>query len=462
MIKEKTQLIIIGAGPGGYTAAIKAAELGLEVILIEKNQIGGVCTNVGCIPTKALLHAADVKHEAESESAKNMGLNVKVKIDIEKTIEWKNKVVLDLRSSIEKQCISNKIKIIKGNAKFTSSNSVEVKMKSKIIEIEFEKAILATGSKTKELKQIPFDHKSILNSTDALNITDLPKKIIVVGGGYIAVEMANTFMKFGSKVIIVHRGNRLLRNLEPEVSMLLMKKIHEFGAEVLFESEILSIKNKTAKIKTAMGIKHLNFDKMIVAVGREPDFSDLGIEKTKIEITEEGLIKVDNQLKTTDPNIFAIGDIVRGPQLAHKAFREGKIAAEVASGINSKYENISMPMVIFSDPEIASVGLTESEAAEKGIKVTIGRMPFSSLGKARAINRTEGFVKIIADEKGKVLGAHIVGVGAGSLIAEASLALEIGATVKDLSATIHAHPTLPEALSEAAENALKNILNRNK
>ncbi len=457
-LTTNVDVAVIGAGPGGYTAAIRAAQLGLEVILIEKDNLGGVCTNVGCIPSKSLIHAADVKYEAEFENAKNMGIHAEIKIDFPQTQKWKDGVVTDLRNGIGTLCKLNGVDVLKGTAFFTSSNTMDVETETGMRVIAFKKAVIATGTNIKEHPTILCDHKMIINSNDVFTLTEIPKKLIVVGGGYIAVEMANMFMKFGSKVTIVYRGDRLLKRMEPEVTHILHKKIKEMGGEVLFNSDIASVSGNVASIKTPEGEKKLEFDKMLMAMGRVTSVDALSLVKTKIEVNNEGLIEVDSTCRTVDESIYAIGDITPGPQLAHKAFRQGKVVAEVIAGMKSSFDNRAIPMVVFSDPEIATVGLTEGEAIEQGYKVKTGKMPFTALGKARAINRTEGFVKIVADENNVVLGVHIVGAGAANLIAEGALAVEMSATLEDIAVTIHAHPTLPEALSECAEDALGHAI----
>ncbi len=457
-LSTDVDLAVIGAGPGGYTAAIRAAQLGMNVMLIEKNLVGGVCTNVGCIPSKALIHCADVKHDAESTSAKTMGIETKVDFDFGKAQRWKDGVVSDLRNGVITLCRMRDIEMVKGTAFFTSSNTLQVETENGMREINFKKAILASGTVIRGLKGLPYDHKSIISSDDVFTLAELPKSIVVVGAGYIAVEMANMFMKFGSKVTIVARGDRLLKALEPEITEILLRRMREMGTEILFNSEIVSASGGTAVVKTPAGEKRIGFDKMLVAAGREAEYGGLGLDRTLVKIGEDGLVAVDQTMRTTDPNIYAIGDITPGPQLAHKAFRQGKIAAECAAGLKSAFDNVGIPMVVFSDPEIAVVGLTEEEAKAQGHTVKIGKMPFSASGKAKAINRTEGFVKVVADEGGAILGVHIVGAGAGNLIAEGTLALEMGAMLEDVAATIHAHPTLPEALSEAAEDALGTVI----
>ncbi len=457
-LSTDVDLAVVGAGPGGYTAAIRAAQLGMNVMLIEKNLVGGVCTNVGCIPSKALIHCADVKHDAEAGSAREMGIDAKITFDFARAQAWKEGVVKDLRNGIVTLCRLREIEMVKGTAFFTSSNTLQVETENGMREINFKKAVLASGTVIKGLKSLPYDHKAVISSDDVFTLPELPERIIVVGAGYIAVEMANMFMKFGSKVTLIARGERLLKTLEPEITEILLRRMREMGTEILFRSEVLSASGGMAVVKTPEGQRSIPFDKILVAAGREADYSGLGLDKTAVKVDEEGLVAVDERMMTADPNIFAVGDITPGPQLAHKAFRQGKIAAECAAGMKSAFDNVGIPMVVFSDPEIAVVGLTEEEAAAQGRKPKVGKMPFSASGRAKANNRTEGFVKIVADESGAVLGVHIVGAGAGNLIAEGTLALEMGAMLEDLASTIHAHPTLPEAVSEAAEDALGTVI----
>ncbi len=448
-LPTRVDVAVIGAGPGGYTAAIRAAQLGLDVVLIEKDKLGGTCTNVGCIPSKALIHAAEIKHEAEH--AEGMGIDAKIKLDFRKTQRWKQGVVDELVKGIETLCTLNGIEIIRGKAFFTSSNSLSVEGNGSR-KINFRKAIIATGTTTSGLPEVPFDHESVMDSDDALSLSTVPKRLLIIGGGYIAVELASMYLKFGSKVTVIYRGQRLLKIMEPEIGDLVAKKIRELGGEVLFESVVERIAGNEASVKGPDGKKKIGFDRLLVAVGRVPALDGLGLEKTRVKI-EHGHIRVDQTMKTDDENIFAVGDVVLGPALAHKAFREGKIAAEVVAGQKSGFDNI-VPIVVFSEPEAASVGLGQEEAKAQGYALKVGKMPFSVSGKAKAMNKKDGFVKIIADESGIILGVHVIGPGAAALIAEAALAIEMGAQLEDLALTIHAHPTLPETLAEAAEDAL--------
>jgi dihydrolipoamide dehydrogenase len=451
-LTTNVDVAVIGGGPGGYTAAIRAAQLGNEVVLIEKHKLGGICTNVGCIPSKALIHAADVKHDAES--SKEMGIEASVKLDLKKTQKWKQGVVDGLVNGIASLCKMNGVEVIKGRAFFTASGKVSVETEHGLMEVKFKKAIIATGTTARQLKDLPVDHERILDSDDALALTEVPKRMLIIGGGYIAAEMANMYLKFGSSVTIIYRGERLLKRMEPEVSKALLEGIKRLGGEVLFNAEVGSVEGSKAIIKTKEGEKTLDFDKLLLAVGRVSYLEGLQLDKTKVKVDEKGLIAVDSQMKTSDANIYAIGDIVHGPRLAHKAFREGKVAAEAIAGRTSAFDNRVIPAVVFSDPEIASAGLSEEEAKAQGIKVKIGRMPYSASGRARTMGAKEGFVKIVADEDNVVHGVQMVGPGAAQMIAEAALAMEMGALLEDIALTIHTHPTMPEAFMEAAEDAL--------
>jgi dihydrolipoamide dehydrogenase len=451
-LSTRTDVAVIGGGPGGYTAAIRAAQLGLDVILVERNLLGGTCTNAGCIPSKALIHAAETRHRLES--AKGMGIEAKAKLDFRKTQEWKQGVVDSLVDGIGTLCKLNGVEIMKGRAFFTSSKTLSVETDHGLSGIEFKKAIIATGTKVRGLEHLPYDHKRIIDSDDALSLTSVPKRMLIVGGGYIAAEMACMYLRLGSKVTVIYRGERLLKRMEPGISAELLKGIKELGGEVLFRSKVESAKGSTAVVKNSKGKEKLQFDKLLIAIGRDTDFKDLGLGKTKVKPDAKGRIDVDATMRTADETIYAIGDVVPGPQLAHKAFREGKVAAEAIAGKKSAYDNAVVPMVVFSYPEIASAGLTEEQARQQGHSVKVGKMPFSAIGRARCIGNTKGFVKVVSDEKGVLLGMHIAGPGAGDLIAEAALAIEMGAMLEDVAMTIHAHPTLPEALAEAAEDAL--------
>ncbi|MBD3210142.1 dihydrolipoyl dehydrogenase [Candidatus Micrarchaeota archaeon] len=443
---------VVGGGPGGYTAAIRAAQLGLDVALIEKDKLGGICTNVGCIPSKALIHAADVKHHAEN--SEEMGLKGNVSLDLEKTQKWKQKVVDSLVDGIASLCKMNGVEVIKGKAFFTSPDRLSVQTHEGLRSIHFKKAIIATGTVARTLDNLPADHEKIIDSDDALALAEAPGHLVILGGGYIAAEMANTYLKFGSRVTIVYRGERLLKRMDPEISRELLKGIKRLGGEVLFNTSIKKAEGNKAYLETPDGEKTLEFDKLLLAVGRVPHTEGLQPEKAGLKLNEKGLLDVDSRMKTSAENIYAVGDITPGPQLAHRAFRQGKVAAEVIAGRKSAFDNVAVPAVVFSDPEIAVAGMSKEDAEKQGYKVRTGKMPYSASGRARTMNAERGFAKIVADENNVVLGVQIAGPGAAQMISEAALAIEMGAFLEDIALTIHPHPTMPEAFMESAEDAL--------
>lgn len=451
-LTTKTDVAVIGGGPGGYTAAIRAAQLGLDVVLIEKSELGGVCTNLGCIPSKAMIHVAELKHDAEDAGA--MGLSADVSLDFKKMQKWKDSVVSELRGGIASLCRANGVEVVRGSAAFASPRTLSVQTDAGLRTIEFGKAVIAAGTVEKPLPALPFDHKTVISSDDVFALGALPKSLLVVGGGYIAAEMACMFARLGSKVTVSYRGERLLKTMEPELSDSLKRGMESLGIEIIFKSEVIGVEGGAANVKTPAGARKVQCDKVLVAVGRELALSGLGLEKTGVKLGKDGRIAVDSTMRTSDANTYAVGDVVPGPQLAHKAFREGKVAAECIAERKSAFDNVCVPMVVFSEPLLASVGMTEAEVKASGRGVKAGRMPFSTSGRAKAIGKKEGFVKVVADGNGILLGVHIAGPGADALIAEAALALEMAATLEDLAATIHAHPTLPETLMEAAEEAL--------
>ncbi|MFH0884087.1 MAG: dihydrolipoyl dehydrogenase [Candidatus Micrarchaeota archaeon] len=453
-LTTKTDVAVIGGGPGGYTAAIRAAQLGLDVILIEKDKLGGCCTNVGCIPSKALIHIASLLYDVRNEQGIKMGFGPSIQFDFKKARAYQDGVVNEMRDGIAALCRLNGIEVINGQAFFTSSGRMSVQTEAGLRDIEFKKAIVATGTTINGLENLPFDHERVIDSDDVFSLANQPSSLLIVGGGYIAVEMAALFAKLGTKVTISYRGERLLKNMDADLSDAAHKGMKKLGVEVLFNSQITGVSGNEAQLATAEGERTLGFDKILVAAGRTPHFEGLGLEKTGARLGEDGLIVVDSSMKTTDDNIYAVGDVVFGPQLAHKAFRQGKIAAEAIAGQKSAYDNNAIPMVVFAEPELASVGLTAEEAAKQGHKVKVGKMPLTASGRAKSMGKKEGFVKVVADESGTILGVHIAGAEAATLIAEGALAVEMGARLEDIAATIHAHPTMPESVMEAAEDAL--------
>ncbi|GIW21082.1 MAG: dihydrolipoyl dehydrogenase [Candidatus Sericytochromatia bacterium] len=456
---KKIDNVIVGAGPGGYVCAIKMAQLGKKVLLIEKEKLGGVCLNVGCIPSKALINASKIVDKFKFASELGFSINYDEKIDMLKLQSWKNKMVNKLTSGIATLLKANKVEVIYGNAYFKDRNHLELTDNNlnKTL-IEFENLVIATGSSPIEIPNFKFDEDKILSSTGGLNLSEVPEHIVIIGGGYIGMEIGTFLLKLGSKITIIEATSNILPTSDQElVSIVLRKLKRNKKANILTNTKAKDciIKNNGVEITIIndKGIEEkVNADKVLVAVGRKPNTKDIGIENLGIEL-EKGFIKVNKKMQTNISNIYAIGDVVGGYMLAHKASKEGIIAAEViAGGYKSEFDNYAMPSVIFTDPEIASVGLTEDEAIQKGYKIKVGRFPFAALGKSMAIGETEGFVKIIINEENNlVLGLHIVGYDASSLISEGALAIEMGATAEDMALTIHPHPTLPEAIMEAAE-----------
>ena len=450
-IEINTEVVVIGAGPGGYVTAIRAAQLNKKVVLIEEDKLGGICLNYGCIPSKAMIYASNFLDKIKKSS--NMGITVnKAAMDFSKMQQWKNKITLKLTKGIEVLCKGNKITIIKGTAFFESSSRLKINNGNDVSYVDFENAIIATGSKPIELPNFKFKNK-IISSRGALNLDEIPRNLVGIGGGYIGLELGTVYAKLGSKVSLVEMTDQLLPGTEKDIVEIIHKNLEKLNVDIYLNTKAdKMVNNKVIINSKAKGELKLDADKVLVAVGRYPNTENLGLENTKVETDSKGLIKVDKNLMTYDNNIYAIGDISIGPMLAHKASYQGKFVAEIIAGIKNSYENVVVPSVIFTDPEIATVGLSEQEAKDKGIKIKIGKFPFHISSRAMTKSETKGFVKIIADEKdNKVLGAQIVGSEASDLISEIALAVKMKTNLDDLAMTIHPHPTLSESLVEAAE-----------
>lgn len=454
-----TELLVIGAGVGGYPAAIRAAQLGLEVTLVEKEPaLGGVCLNHGCIPSKALIHAAGLAHKIPH--LKEMGIKTDdVGIDPEKLQDWKAGIVQKLTSGVEQLLKHHNVQIFRGKTVFTSPKRVLVESEHGTQAIDFRNCILATGSRPIELPGFEFDGEVILDSRQALQLAEIPEKLVVIGGGYIGLELGIVFAKLGSNVTVVEMMDQLLPGTDPELVRIVERRLKKLGVEVHLKSKAKGLKKgedgTRVTIETPEGERTLDARKVLVSVGRRPNTEKLETANAKIELTDQGFIRVDGSLRTTNSHVYAVGDVIGGPMLAHKASHEGIVAAEIIAGKPAGPDWLSVPTVIFTDPEIAYVGLTEREAKEQGYQPLVGRFPFTALGRALTMGETEGFVKIVADaETQVVLGVQIVGPEASTLISEAALAIEMGARLEDLAATIHPHPTLPEALMEVAFVAL--------
>lgn len=450
--------LVVGAGPGGYVAAIRAAQLGQKVAIVDKGSLGGVCLNVGCIPSKALISAAHrYEHAKHSEDMGIIAENVKV--DFKKVQDWKQSVVHKLTSGVEGLLKGNKVEIIKGEAFFVDKNTVRIMDDNSAQTYKFNHAIIATGSTPIELPNFKYSDR-VIHSTGALNLSELPKKLVVIGGGYIGTELGTAYANFGTEVIILEAQEDILTGFEKQMTSIVKRRLKKKGNVEVYTNAMAKSVEETAEGVTVTAdikgeTKTFNADYLLVTVGRKPNTDEIGLEQAGIELTDKGLIKIDKQCRTSVDNIFAIGDIVEGPPLAHKASYEGKVAAEVISGEPSEIDYLGIPAVVFSDPELASVGYSEAEAKEEGLAVEASKFPFAANGRALSLNDADGFMKLITKkEDGLVIGAQIAGPNASDMIAELGLAIEAGMTAEDIALTIHAHPTLGEITMEAAEVAI--------
>ncbi len=451
-----TQVVVLGAGPGGYTAAFRAADLGKEVVLIERySSLGGVCLNVGCIPSKALLHTAQIIIEAEHIKANGVDFG-KPKIDLDGINDFKNKVVGKLTGGLSGLAKQRKITVVYGVAAFSDRNNLQVDKKGEITRIQFENCIIAAGSQATEIPSFPNDDPRLMDSTDALELNDVPRKLLVVGGGIIGLEMATVYHALGSEITVVEFLDSLIPGCDRDLVRGLNKVISKRYRAIHLKTRVSDIKAQKNGLKvTFEGDKAPQaelYDKVLIAVGRRPNGHRIGADKAGVNVDEAGFITVDNQMRTNVGNIFAIGDIVGNPMLAHKATHEAKVAAEVIAGRKSFFEPLTIPSVAYTDPEIAWMGLSEIDAKAQGIDYEKGAFPWAASGRALGIDRDEGLTKVLFDKDSKrILGAGIVGPNAGELIAEAVLALEMGADAEDIGLTIHPHPTLSETFNFAAE-----------
>lgn len=455
----ETETIVIGSGPGGYVAAIRAAQLGQKVTVIEKGSIGGVCLNVGCIPSKALI---SVGHRFENaKHSDDMGIVAKeVTLDFSKAQEFKDGVVKKLTGGVSGLLKGNGIDVVMGDAYLNDAETLTVATESGSQKYSFKNLIIATGSRPVEIPTFKFT-KRVLDSTGALNLSEVPAKLVVIGGGYIGTELGSAYSNLGSEVTILEGGKDILAGFEKQMTAVVKKGLKKKGVTVEVEALAKGVEETETGVTVSYEVKGeaktVEADYVLVTVGRRPNTDEMGLEGAGVEFGERGLIKVDKQCRTNIPNIYAIGDVVAGLQLAHKASYEGKVAAEAIAGESSIVDYLAIPAVCFTDPEMASVGYNEAEAKDNGYEVTTGKFAFGANGRALALNETEGFVKLVArKEDGLVLGGQIVGAGASDMIAEIALAVEAGMTLEDLAMTIHAHPTLGEIVMEAAEVALGN------
>ena len=450
------KLVVLGSGPGGYTAAFRAADLGVDTVLIERySALGGVCLNVGCIPSKALLHAAAVIDEAAAMAAHGVSFG-KPKIDIDKLRDFKSKVVGQLTGGLSSMARQRKVRTVEGTGAFVSPNELEVQTKDGTKLVRFEQAIIAAGSQSVKLPSFPWDDERIMDSTAALELRDVPSRLLVVGGGIIGLEMATVFSALGSEVTVVEFMDQLMPGADVDLIKPLAKRLASRLKGIHLKTKVTSAKATKKGIEVGYEGDSIPattlFDRVLVSVGRSPNGGKIGADKAGVAVTEHGFINVDTQMRTNVPHIFAIGDLVGQPMLAHKATHEAKVAAEAVAGQKSYFDARVIPSVAYTDPEIAWVGVTEREAKEKSLKIGVGKFPWAASGRAIGMDRTEGFTKLIFDEEThRIVGGGIVGVHAGDLISEVALAIEMGAEAADIGLTIHPHPTLSESVGMAAE-----------
>ncbi len=456
MSELNTQVLVLGSGPGGYTAAFRAADLGLKVILVERfENIGGVCLNVGCIPSKALLHAAKVIDEASHMSAHGIEFG-KPKLDISKILNWKNGIITKLTGGLKALAKQRKVEIIQGTGKFVSPKEIEVEDKAgKKTKISFESCIIAVGSKPVKLNFLPEDPR-IFDSTGALTLAQIPKNLLVLGGGIIGLEMATVYNQLGSKIDIVEFMPQLVNGADLDLAKIYLKYVQKKYNKIMLETKVVKVEAKKEGLLVSFEGKNapeqpVLYDGILVSVGRTPNGNLIQAEKAGVQVDEKGFIKVDNQQRTNIPHIYAIGDVVGQPMLAHKAVPEGKIAAEVISGLKHYFNPRCIPSVAYTDPEIAWVGVTEIQAQAQNIKYEKGVFPWAASGKSLSMGRDEGMTKVLFDEHHRIIGCGMIGPHAGDLISEACLAIEMGADAEDISLTIHPHPTLSESVAMATE-----------
>jgi dihydrolipoamide dehydrogenase len=454
---EPSQLVVIGAGPGGYAAAFLAADLGLDVVIVDPEENpGGVCLYRGCIPSKALLHVAKLIDEAGHAAGWGVEFG-KPKIDLDRLRGFKDKVVAKLTGGLGQLTKQRKIRHIRGTARFVDANRLEIDLvDGETDTLDFEHAIVATGSHPSRIPTFP-ESDRILDSTGGLDLEDVPKKLLVVGGGYIGLELGSVYAALGSRVTVVEMTPGLLPGADKDLVRPLHKRLEGLLDEILLSTKVVAIEEQKKGLKVTLegeGIEQPErvFDRVLVSVGRRPNSAGLGLENTAAAIDDQGFIEVDAQCRTADPRIFAIGDVVGQPMLAHKASHEARVAVETVAGHKVAFEPACIPAVVFTDPEIAWCGLTEFEAREAGIKVQVARFPWAASGRAMTLDRDEGLTKLLIDpETERILGVGLVGPGAGELISEGVLAVEMAALASDLKLSIHPHPTLSETMMEAAE-----------
>ncbi len=451
---KKADLAVLGGGPGGYVASIRASKMGLKTVVIEKEHLGGVCLNYGCIPTKAIYHVAVVLNEIKK--AEDFGIDVsRPKLNFKKTMARKNRIVEMLKNALQSNFKKNNIELIKGRGEIIAKGKIAVRTDDQQdIEIEAKNIIIATGSTAADVKPFSLLEKGVMDNTGILSIEEIPESLLIVGGGVVGSEFANIFSSFGTRVTIVEMLPRILSTEDEEVSKVIHKVFIQRGIDIFTDTVIERVeKSGGSLICTSSSGKRITADKVLISVGRKPNSSGIGIENIGLEVDQKGYIKTDLHLKTNIQGIYAVGDVIGGLQLAHVASEEGKIAAENIAGKNKKMDYSIVPVAVFTYPEIGSVGLNEAQARKKNIKVCTGIFPFSSSGKAYITGETEGFIKIVTNsETGEILGAQMIGPRATDLVHEIAVAMKGEILVDDLVSTIHSHPTFSESVLEAAED----------
>ncbi len=454
---KHAEVLVLGSGPGGYTAAFRAADLGKQVILVERyDNIGGVCLNVGCIPSKALLHTAQIITEAAGMSAHGVSFG-KPRIELDKLAAFKNQVIGQLTGGLAQLAKKRKVEIVHGYGRFVATNAIEVEHNGQTQTIRFDDCIIAAGSSVSKIPGLPYDDERLIDSTGALALRNIPKRMLVIGGGIIGLEMATVYDALGSKVSIVELSPSLIPGCDKDLVRPLEKRVKKRYENIWLQSKVTAIE----PLKKGLNVffegnkvpEHDTFDCVLLAVGRSPNGKRINAEAAGIEVDERGFIKVDKQQKTNVEHIYAIGDIVGQPMLAHKATHEGKVAAEVISGMKSYFDAKTIPSVAYTDPEIAWMGKTEEQCKAEGIEYSKGAFPWAASGRSLSIGRNDGLTKVLFDKDHRLIGAGMTGPNAGELIAEAVLALEMGADVEDIALTVHPHPTLSETFNFAAEVA---------
>jgi dihydrolipoamide dehydrogenase len=450
---KATKALVIGAGPGGYACALRLAHHGIKPILVDKSALGGTCLNVGCIPSKAVITAAKLADKARH--AGTMGIHVgDISVDLAALMKWKDDVVKKLVGGVAQLCKGTGVEVVAGRAAFRNKGEVEVFTDSGTVVIRAENIILATGSVPIEIPGFKPDNERVVDSTGALALQTLPGRMVVIGGGYIGLELGIAFAKLGSKVTVIEAMDQILPGFDPEIAKLLDRKLKKLGIEVFLKAKAKGWSEGNGEAIVGIEVdgqaKTLACEKILVTVGRRPFSTGLNLEAAGLKLNDRGFLTVDDKMRTNVPGIYAIGDVVGNPMLAHKAYREADVAADVIAGLPAAFDARCIPAVVFTDPEIATCGVMEHEAKAQGLDFKVGKFPFAALGRAMTAGETDGFCKAIIDARtDELLGVAVIGPNASDLIAEAALAIEMGAVFNDLALTIHAHPTLSEALKEA-------------